>query len=439
MAPRDPIPLPRVWTKTVRSSVLHAVSLAFMALTRAWGAGVRSPRRTTRLLAELDRANTEIALLNEGLAIKDMRWRRVPARRRPYSRPVQRMQILKLKAARGWSTTQVAKILTVTEATITSWLRRIDEEGERALVQTPEPVNRFPDYVAYLVRWLKSVCPTMGKARIADTLARAGLRLGATTVRRMLNEGGPVDASGEIALSEDGEPKVTTRVVKAKYPDHVWSVDLTVIPTGAGFWVPWMPFSKPQAWPFCWWLAVVVDHFTRRLQGFAVSPNKPSAAEVCAFLDRAVERVGAQAKHIITDQGGQFIGDEFEAWCDEHGVKPRLGAVGKQGSIAVVERLIRSVKSECTRQIRVPLRLDAMRREVCFYATWYNESRPHQGLGGLTPTEVRDGVEDRILPAEPRPRWPVDDEVVRVKRVQLVVKFMEGRRHLPIVELKRVA
>ena len=40
---------------------------------------------------------------------------------------------------------------------------------------------------------------------------------------------------------------------------------------------------------------------------------------------------------------------------------------------------------------------------------------------------------------ELRVRWPVDDEAVRVNRVRLVVKFMEGRRHLPVIELKRAA
>ena len=56
--------------------------------------------------------------------------------------------------------------------------------------------------------------------------------------------------------------------------------------------------------------------------------------------------------------------------------------MGKSGSIAIVERLIRSMKSECTRRIIVPFRLDAMRHEIGCYATWYNEFRPHSGLGG---------------------------------------------------------
>ena len=55
------------------------------------------------MAAELDRANTEIALLKEELDIKDARWSRLPSRRRPYYVPVQRMRILQLKTARGWS------------------------------------------------------------------------------------------------------------------------------------------------------------------------------------------------------------------------------------------------------------------------------------------------------------------------------------------------
>ena len=40
------------------------------------------------------------------------------------------------------------------------------------------------------------------------------------------------------------------------------------------------------------------------------------------------------------------------------GVKPQFGAVGKHGSIAVVEHFIRTLKDECTRRVVVPLRRD---------------------------------------------------------------------------------
>lgn len=67
-------------------------------------------------------------------------------------------------------------------------MKRLDEGDERALVETTTPVNEPPDFVRYIVRRLKVLCPTMGKRKIAEVLSRAGLHLGATTVRRMTQE-----------------------------------------------------------------------------------------------------------------------------------------------------------------------------------------------------------------------------------------------------------
>ncbi len=104
------IPLPRGWTKRVKSALIQSVSLAATALTLAYGRASlsRSPRK--RMAAELDRVNTEIALLKEELDIKDARWSRLPSRRRPYYLPVQRMRILQLKAARGFMRASCASV-----------------------------------------------------------------------------------------------------------------------------------------------------------------------------------------------------------------------------------------------------------------------------------------------------------------------------------------
>ncbi len=171
----------------------------------------------------------------------------------------------------------------------------------------------------------------------------------------------------------------------------------------------------------------------------------PSSIEVCRLLDRVTKRTGTKPAHIITDKGRQFISRTFKRWCRRHHVGPRLGAVGKQGSVAVIERFIRSMKRECTRRIVVPFRLDAMREELALYVTWYNEYRPHQGLDGTTPNDVYAGEvsSNPGVRFEPRPKWPVntrrDGQCQRVSRLHLVVAFVEGRRHLPVVELTRAA
>ncbi len=192
-------------------------------------------------------------------------------------------------------------------------------------------------------RDLKTLCPTMGKVKIAQTLARAGLHLGATTVGRMLRE----DAAPKPRPK--GNAQATGRILTAKYRDQIWHVDLTAVPTGLGFWVPWLPFALPQQFSFCWWVGVVVDHFFRRVMGIGVFAKRPNRQQFCAFLGRTIART-AKPKYIICDRDCIFDCHAFRSWVKRKGIQPpRYGAAGKHGSIAVVERFILSMKTELTR------------------------------------------------------------------------------------------
>lgn len=332
----------------------------------------------------------------------------------------------------------------IDEQTLKSWLRRIDEQGDAALIQLAEPVNRFPDFVRHLVQQLKALCPTMGKVRIAQVLARAGLHLGATTVGRILKETEPIP--GDVACTIT----IGTRSVKASYPGELWHVDLTAVPTVAGFWVPWLPHSLPQSWPFCWWVAVVVDHVSRAVVGLAVFRSSPTATEMQVAVSQTIRRVGRAPRYIITDKGPQFRSKSWRTYCHKRAIRPRYGAVGKHGSIAIVERFIRATKNECTTRILVPLHLDVMRRELGLYAAWYNEHRPSQALDGRTPREVYDGLRpaNATSRVEPRACWPREascaspQTMVRGERgatVTIVISYVEGRRHLPVVELREAS
>ncbi len=184
-APR--ISLPEDWPRRVRTGIIHVISLAQVALTAA-RAGARKRGVVGRLRAKVEEQAGEISLLTEELSLKDLRMGRVRPRRRPHYRGTERLRILELKAARGWSKAQAAERFLLRPVTVAEWMKRVDEEGENALVQTPEPINRFPDFVRHIVCRLKVLCPTMGKKRIAETLAKAGLQLGVSTVGRTIAE-----------------------------------------------------------------------------------------------------------------------------------------------------------------------------------------------------------------------------------------------------------
>ena len=140
-------PLPNDWPQNVKMAVLHVISLAHLAIVHARGFIVNSRNARTRLAGDLQGSLDEISLLNEELRIKDARMAMIDAHRRPHYRPIERMAILELKAARGWSQAETARRFLLKSTTIASWLKRIDEATAAPLVQLRERVNKFPDLV----------------------------------------------------------------------------------------------------------------------------------------------------------------------------------------------------------------------------------------------------------------------------------------------------
>src|SRR5690242_17229439 len=79
----------------------------------------------------------------------------------------------------------------------------------------------------YAVQRLQALCPALGKQKLAEVLARAGLHLGTTTIGRMRKEDPvPPPPPQSVKPVPKGERKVT-----AKRPNHVWQIDLTTMPT----------------------------------------------------------------------------------------------------------------------------------------------------------------------------------------------------------------
>jgi transposase InsO family protein len=453
------IPLPKGWNKFVKSGMIHVFALAQYALiySRSWAAD--SSNQRVRLKAENNRLEQEVAAFREEMRIKDARMDRLDPNRRPHYLPTERMAILELRATRGWSYEQAARVFLVRAETISNWARRIDEAGANALVQPSGPINKYDGYTRYAVQRLKLLCPSFGKMKIAQILCRAVLHLGTSTVGRILKEPphpNPAKkqatrAGEEATPAEEVAAEEAPRIVTAKRTNHVWHIDLTLVPTKMGFWTSWLPFSLPQCWPFGYWVAVVVDHFSRRAMGFAVFKKDPSSRDVRSFLGRLMSQSQAKPKYVICDKGKQFWSDGFKRWCKRKGIEPpRYGAVGQHGSIAVVERFILSMKNEGTRKLLVSLRRDTFRAELVSLFDWYNEHRPHTTLGGKTPDEVYHNryPDNRRPRIEPREHWPRGSPCANPQalvagkpgqRFEMIVSFHDNRRHLPVVKLRRVA
>jgi transposase-like protein len=317
-------PLPKGWPVYVKTALLDAVAFGRLAMLNAASGFENSPLPKAQYAAETCRLPQLLALRDEECRILRARMACVPAAKRPQYPPAERLAILTARASGGWNAAETARRFLLTPKTISDWMRRLNEQGPDALVQLREPVNKFPDFVTFVVQQLHATVPIMGKLRIAETLARAGLKLSKTTIGRMMkrplspekqtpetpkpNKGiapaNPVTGAETEAVQPEivKKPKAP-RTVTARYVHHVWHLDLSLLPTAMGFWVPWLPFTLPQCWPFCFWIAVVLDHYSRSVVAWRLFFRQPSATSVCRLLDDARDAAGRAPKYTVRTFG----------------------------------------------------------------------------------------------------------------------------------------
>ncbi len=132
----------------------------------------------------------------------------------------------------------------------------------------------------------------------------------------------------------------TARVVTAQCPKQLWHLDLTIVATVSGFGTPGVPFALPPCGPFGGWVAVAIDPSSRRLMSLAGFPPKPDSRTVGTLLESVRRSVDARPKDLVCDQDKVFWCKTCKDGWRRKEVKPRTGAVGEPGSMAVVERAV---------------------------------------------------------------------------------------------------
>ena len=108
--------------------------------------------------------------------------------------------------------------------------------------------------------------------------------------------------------------------------------------------------------------------------------------------------------HFISDHARCFTGQVFRRKLLRLGVKQRFGAVGKKGSIALIERLWRTLKDTLGLHLLRPLVAQNLMEKIEMGLVHYAHFRPHQALGGATPAEIYFGRMPAHLSAIPPPR-----------------------------------
>jgi len=393
---------------------LNALMKATHLLGLALGERLRQCRHSSdpalRRFARVEEQALHVALLDEALQILGSRWNKIPERQRPHYTPEARFRILRIRGLLALSAEDTSRTFRISPGTVFRWEQEMRDGPERltvgSLLKPVPPVRRFADVVRHVVQGL-TLAGLPGDRSVALHIARAGWTLSRRTVQRIRREKPHTPAPAAPRGSSE-------RAGRARHPNHVWMIDITEIP---GF-----------LRLFSFKLAVVFDAFSRAPLSARVFLREPSGRQTARLLRHAVQRRNAP-RHLVTDQGAQFTSQVFRRAVKSLAIRHRYGAIGRTGSIALIERFFRTLKTTARLRSRPALlRVDLERRLALVFAH-YLWQRPHQSLGGATPGEVYLGRVPQRVPAIPLPRGRPGEAVGFAPSLE--VRYLDRERTLP--------
>ena len=128
----------------------------------------------------------------------------------------------------------------------------------------------------------------------------------------------------------------------------------------------------------------VVDDFNREALHIEVDTSINSDRLVRIF-DRLRKQRGLP-QILRTDNGPEFLGEAFTQWAKNAGMAIQYIQPGKPNQNAYIERFNRTLRNELLDQ-HLFVRLEDVREAAYWWLLEYNEERPHDALGDLTPSE----------------------------------------------------
>ena len=217
--------------------------------------------------------------------------------------------------------------------------------------------------------------PYYGRRRMTVAMRVLGFNVGQKKIRTTMQTMGleAIYPKPNLSVSNKEHKKFPylLRNMTIMRPNQAWAADITYIPMPTGFG----------------YLFAIIDWFSRYVIEWELS-NLLDADFCVDALKRGLMRKTPEIFN--TDQGVQFTSNQFTGTLEDRGIKISMDGKGRALDNVFVERLWRNVKYEDI-YLRGYDNLREVKAGLEKYFKFYNEKRPHQGLGYRTPSEVYHG------------------------------------------------
>jgi len=141
-------------------------------------------------------------------------------------------------------------------------------------------------------------------------------------------------------------------------------------------------------------IATIVDGFSRLVVARDIAP-KMGEKEIEILLQQGRERFPHARPRIISDNGPQFIANDFKQLVKISGMTHVRTSPFYPQSNGKIERCHRTIKSQCIRP-STPLTIDDTKRAVGSFVEHYNTERLHSAIGYVTPLDMLEGRQQAI-------------------------------------------
>lgn len=237
--------------------------------------------------------------------------------------------------------------------------------------------TRFDDLKVKILEIYKMSEERFGYTKITAKLNQAGISVSDKTVNNLMNELG---ISAKLKNKKkppvqkpNTNPYLINRVKRSfikNKPNDTWVGDIISI--------------KVQGNTY--YLCVIIDLFSRKIIGYRVHYNAKNNLVINVLKDAFESRDEPNNLIFHSDRGSEYTSYEYMELLKSLGIKSSFSDTANPYDNAVVESFFSHLKKEEIYR-RIYLDLNELKESIDKYIKFYNDYRPHETLGNLSPNE----------------------------------------------------
>lgn len=237
-----------------------------------------------------------------------------------------------------------------------------------------------------LIEELQGMFPKAGYRNVRKHLMRSGVVVNSKRIRRvMLKYSLHAQVRKRFIRTTDSNHSynVYPNLIEGKTItaiNQVWVSDITYIRIATGFV----------------FLAVIMDLFSRRIVGWAISKSLDREVALSALRMAISQRGLCEGLIHHSDRGVQYASDDYVDILNENKIQISMSRSGNPYDNAFAESFMKTLKNEEVYLWEYENFLDVVERIPFFIEEVYNRKRLHSGIGYLPPEEFEEMLKDEV-------------------------------------------